>query len=126
MKIPTDYPEDSRGSQLDKRSLVITSPFDIPGPRRVEGMDSFLDLIFEMRETHNVDEEEILAGRSETPPNIPECLVYLSIAPNGSCTEYIRKNLKPSGRWVCKSYMHHIKDDNLKGTYDYRNNIVYV
>lgn len=102
--------------------------FDIPGDTYINGMETFVELIEERRKVWGVDSQEVLVGINNIPPSDPNCLVYLSIAAGGQCyQEYFRKELKYGGRWINKSYMHHVKaTSSEKGTFDYNNNIAYV
>ena len=109
------------------RDMWKTSPFDIPGPRCVYDITALQELLEEISKKYDVDEEEIFCGRSTVPPSDPACLVYLSLSQNSGCTEYFRKDLKPDGRWVCESYLHHIRGpEGQKGTYNYRYGIAYT
>lgn len=125
-EIPENLPEETKKWLEDNKPLWKTSPFDIPGPRSVKGIGILEELINEYSKAFDVDKEEIFLGRSEIPPADPSCLVYIRVRGCDCCT-YFRKGLKPDGRWICKNYMHHIKDSSKQqGTFDYRYGIAYI
>lgn len=98
-----------------------------PGPKIIyeEGL-KWNEFIHRMSEKYNVDREEIFVGFSDIPPNDTACLVYVCITPT-TMTEYFRKDTKPTGRWVCWNYLHEWNGGpSKKGTYDFREGIMYV
>ena len=125
-KIPENLPEKTKRWLENHKPLWKTSPFDIPGPCYFNAsFEPIWDLLDEMSRKYDVDEEEILIGKSDVPPSDPTCLVYLRVY-GIAFEEYFRKNLKSDGRWVNENYLHHIfgtKDQ--EGTYDYRYGIAY-
>lgn len=124
--IPENLPEKTKKWLENNKPLWKTSPFDIPGPRFVKGLEGVNELIDEYSREFDVDREEIFFGRSRIPPTDPGCLVYIEIE-GGDCCVYFRKELKPEGRWICQSYMHHIKgSSDQEGTFDYRYGIAYI
>ncbi len=104
------------------------SPFDIPGDEYRSDLDKISDLIEEKAKAWGIDFQEVLIGLDDMPPSDPNCLVYLAVARGGMCfKEYFRKNLTPGERWVCKSYMHHVKNlPERKGTFNYSYEIAYI
>lgn len=126
--VPDSMPEETKKWLEDHKPLWKTSPFDIPGPKTLEGGKWIGKIIEEAIKKYDVDGEEIMIGRSTVPPSDPSCLVYLSIARNNSdYQEFFRKGLKADGRWVHIDYMHHIKGSDIqKGTFDYRYGIAYL
>lgn len=60
----------------------------------------FNEFLHEISEKYHVDNEEILIGISDFPPNDPCCLVYIQYTPFLQY-EYFRKNLQVNGRWIC-------------------------
>lgn len=60
----------------------------------------FNEFLHEIGEKYHVDNEEILIGISDIPPNDPCCLVYIQYTPFLQY-EYFRKNLQVNGRWIC-------------------------
>lgn len=126
--IPENLPGKTKKWLEENKPLWKTSPFDIPGPEYREGLDTLRDLINEKRRNWGIKRREILIGVGNTPPSDPNCLVYLGLSTSGQCfEEFFRKELKPGGRWINKSYMHHIKGlPNQKGTFDYNYEIAYI
>ncbi|MBS4961329.1 MAG: hypothetical protein E7K23_10870 [Lachnospiraceae bacterium] len=123
--IPENLPKKTKKWLENNKPLWKTSPFDIPGPRYVKGIEGLDELMDEYSRKFDVDRESIFLGRSKIPPTDPACLVYLNIIGSDCCT-FFRKELKPEGRWICESYMHHIKGSpEQEGTFDYRYGIAY-
>lgn len=113
----------------EARKYSDTSPYNIPGPGRIFDLNDLEILIQELSKQFGVDEQDIFIGRSEFPPETYTCLVYIELHVMGTYLVYFRKGIKPDGRWVRLSYMHHVfvdKNSEKAGTYDYRNNIAYV
>lgn len=113
----------------EKKLKDETSPFDIPGEGMLYQLDDLTKLLEEMSKKFDIDEEEIYIGRSEIPPEIQSCLVYIEWEKSDSYLVFFRKNMKPNGRWICLNYMHHVRTDRKlkkERAYDYRNNIAYV
>ena len=97
------------------------------GPKMIyeEGL-KWNAFIHRMSEKYDVDREEIFVGFSSIPPDDPACLVYVRLTPT-SMTEYFRKNLQPTGRWVCWNSLQEWRGDpSKKGTYDFREGVMYV
>ncbi len=124
----SDQKEEIHGECIRVDDLPSESPFDIPGSEYRKGLYNITDLIIEKAKAWGIDFQEVLVGLDDMPPSDPNCLVYLSIARNGtSFKEYFRKNLIPGGRWVCKSYMHHVKrSSKKKGTFNYSYEMAYI
>lgn len=126
--IPENLPDKTKKWLKENKPLWKTSPFDIPGPEYRSGLDSLADLINEKRKAWGIERQEILVGFGDAPPSDPNCLVYLDLSISGQCfEEFFRKELKPGGRWVNKSYMHHVNGSpDQKGTFDYDYEIAYI
>lgn len=124
----SDQEEEIHGEWLRAADLPSESPFDIPGDEYRKDLDKISDLIIEKAKAWGIDFQEVLIGLDDMPPSDPNCLVYISIARSGMCLkEYFRKNLVPGGRWVCKSYMHHVKRlPEQKGTFNYSYDMAYI
>lgn len=105
--------------------LKQLSPYNIPGPTGWKYADEVERFIKKKREKWKINEEEILIGVNEIPPTDPNCLVYFAIG-NEGYEEFFRKDLKPGGRWVNKSYMHRVASRDKRGTFDYVKHIAYV
>ena len=88
----------------------------------------FIELMDETRREWKIDIQEVLLGISKIPPSDPQCLVYLNFSEDGKSYQiFFRKELKPWGRWINKSWMHHIKGlPGQEGTFDYNYNIAYI
>ena len=106
----------------------MSGPRGHDGPTlcEIKAINILEKLLEELSEKYRVDKEDIMIGWSDIPPSDSGVLVYvcLSIYP----TEYFRKNMLPSGRWVCRQYFRNepAASPTQKGTYDYRNRIAYV
>ena len=124
----SDQEEEIHGEWIRVADLPSESPFDIPGSEYRKGLYNITDLIIEKAKAWGIDFQEVLIGLDDMPPSDPNCLVYLSIARSStSFKEYFRKNLIPGGRWVCKSYMHHVKRlPEQKGTFNYSYEMAYI
>lgn len=120
--------ETSQEIEIKIDDIPSTSPFDIPGAAYYDGLDAITRLVNEKREEWGIDVQEVLIGLDNMPPSDPNCLVYLGVAKTGMCyEEFFRKDLKPGGRWVSKSYMHHVRRESKeKGTFDYSNDMAYI
>lgn len=105
--------------------LKQLSPYNIPGPKGWKYADEIEWFIRKKGEKWNVNEEEMLIGVNSIPPTDPNCLVYFAIG-NGGYEEFFRKDLKPGGRWVSKSYMHRVVSRDKRGTFDYVKHIAYI
>lgn len=106
----------------------MSGPRGHDGPTlcEIKAINNLEKLLEELSEKYRVDKEDIMIGWSDIPPSDSGVLVYvcLSIYP----TEYFRKNMLPSGRWVCRQYFRNepAASPAQKGTYDYRNRIAYI
>lgn len=114
---------------INEGHIPELSPFNYFGKEYIFTPDELTHLFENLSEKYDVDVQEIYLGRSNIPPDVPTCLVYIVWYPSCTYEVYFRKNLKPDGRWVCLTWMHRIpvpKDSEKAGTYDYRKNCAYV